>query len=290
MKAPSILPLYLVLLLALLAGCSHQTNSIRDWEKNQDGPPDAIPDIDSIPEPIPHFEAKSRYGNPNQYVVFGKKYFVMDTAKGYDEVGHASWYGTKFDGRRTSSGDPYDIFAMSAAHKTLPLPTFVEVTNLDNGKHTIVRVNDRGPFHEGRIIDLSYSAATKLDIIGKGTGRVRVRAITDFGIPSSTVATAKPTSPALRPAKVLQTPRSISPVDPPKLFLQVGAFSQEANAQQLVARLNAEAFSGAHVAQAQKNGAALYKVRIGPMESKQSADAATKKLSKININSQLIRE
>ena len=101
-------------------------------------------------------EPKSRYGNPESYVVFGKRYYVKDSSKGYVETGIASWYGTKFHGRRTSSGETYDMYAMTAAHKTLPLPTYVEVTNLNNGRSIIVKVNDRGRFHEIRIIDLSY--------------------------------------------------------------------------------------------------------------------------------------
>jgi rare lipoprotein A len=134
--------------------------------------------LDTIPNATPKWEKKSRYGNPESYEVFGIKYYVKDSNKDFTQSGLASWYGTKFHGRRTSSGEPYDMYAMTAAHKTLPLPSYVEVTNLDNQKRVVVRVNDRGPFHEGRIIDLSYTAAWKLDVIKKGTAPVSIRVIT----------------------------------------------------------------------------------------------------------------
>lgn len=134
-------------------------------------------DIASIPDAVPRPETRTRSGNPAKYTQFNVEYEVLETSKGYDEVGIASWYGPGFHGRRTSSGDTYDQNAMTAAHTVLPLPTYVEVTNLSNGRKVIVRVNDRGPFHDGRIIDLSYVAAVKLGIVQAGTARVRVRAL-----------------------------------------------------------------------------------------------------------------
>jgi rare lipoprotein A len=125
--------------------------------------------------PLP--ESKSRYGNPETYVVFGKRYSVLDTSAGFVEEGIASWYGEPFHGRRTSSGETYDMYTLTAAHKHLPLPTYALVTNLDNGRRIVVRVNDRGPFHEDRVIDLSYAAALELDMVGPGTARVNVRAL-----------------------------------------------------------------------------------------------------------------
>jgi peptidoglycan lytic transglycosylase len=141
------------------------------------GPAPVPDDIASIPDAVPRQETKTRSGNPERYSEFGVDYRVLDTSEGYDEEGIASWYGPGFHGKRTSSGDPYDQNAMTAAHKILPLPTYVEVTNLENGRKVVVRVNDRGPFHEGRIIDLSYVAAMKLGIVQAGTARVRVRAL-----------------------------------------------------------------------------------------------------------------
>lgn len=144
----------------------------------RDSVPDEIPDVDAIPEPEVTDEPRSPVGNRKTYSVLGKKYEVMDAADGYVETGVASFYGKKFHGRRTSNLEVYDMYAFTAAHKTLPLPSFARVTNLDNGKSVIVRVNDRGPFHAGRVIDLSYAAATKLGYVNRGTARVEVRALT----------------------------------------------------------------------------------------------------------------
>jgi rare lipoprotein A len=141
-----------------------------------DSAPDYVPDVDAIPEPEVKAEPRARYGN-RTYSVLGRTYQVMDSAEGYVEEGMASFYGRKFHGRRTSSQEVYDMYAFTAAHKSLPLPSYVRVTNLANGKSVVVRVNDRGPFHAGRIIDLSYAAATKLGFIQQGTARVEVRAL-----------------------------------------------------------------------------------------------------------------
>ncbi|MCE2459231.1 MAG: septal ring lytic transglycosylase RlpA family protein [Pseudomonadales bacterium] len=134
------------------------------------------PSLANLPDPVVRNDPKSRRGN-NPYVVFGKHYQVMDSAAGYDQVGRASWYGTKFHGRTTSSGEPYDMYELTAAHRSLPIPTYARVTNLHNGKSSIVRINDRGPFHPERIIDLSYAAAVKLGFERTGTARVRVESL-----------------------------------------------------------------------------------------------------------------
>ena len=138
--------------------------------------PDLIPDVDAIPEPEVRVEPRARTGN-RDYAVLGKRYRVLDSAADYVEEGGASYYGNKFHGRRTSSGEVYDMYAFTAAHKTLPLPSYARVTNLDNGKSVVVKINDRGPFHSSRIIDLSYAAAVKLGYREKGTARVEVRAL-----------------------------------------------------------------------------------------------------------------
>ena len=151
--------------------------------------PDEIPDVDAIPEPEVRDEPRARTGN-RAYTVLGTKYRVLDDHEGYEEEGGASYYGKKFHGRRTSSGEVYDMYAFTAAHKSLPLPSFARVTNLDNGKSVVVRVNDRGPFHKGRIIDLSYAAAVKLGYRERGTARVRVEALSADGTPSATLAGA----------------------------------------------------------------------------------------------------
>ena len=167
----------LVVALALaLAGCS----SSGPGRPGEDGFPDAAaipPDVHTVPDAVPVAAPRSRYGNPKDYEVLGERYFVLNSAQGYKERGRASWYGTKFNGQRTSSGETYDMFQMTAAHKTLPLPTYVRVTRLSNGRSVVVKVNDRGPFHQGRIIDLSYAAATRLDLLKDGSAEVEVEAV-----------------------------------------------------------------------------------------------------------------
>lgn len=167
--------------------------------------PAEIPDVDAIPEPEVREEPRARTGN-RDYVVLGRRYRVMDDAEGYVEEGNASYYGRKFHGRRTSSSEVYDMYAFTAAHRTLPLPSFARVTNLANGRSIIVRVNDRGPFHSDRIIDLSYAAAVKLGYRERGTARVRVEALTpddmaaDVAARRSTAPPAPPPAPAPAPA------------------------------------------------------------------------------------------
>ena len=162
-----------------------------------DTTPAYVPNVACIPEPVVTHEARSPVGNRSPYTVLGKQYHVMDRTRGYVEKGTASYYGAKFHGRRTSNQEVYDMYAFTAAHKTLPLPSFARVTNLDNGQSVVVRVNDRGPFHEGRVIDLSYAAAVKLGIVARGTGRVEVRALQpgDDDAPRSAAARAPQQAP-----------------------------------------------------------------------------------------------
>ncbi|VAW83082.1 Septum-associated rare lipoprotein A, partial [hydrothermal vent metagenome] len=221
---------------------------------------------------VPKTEAYSRYGNPSSYVVLGKRYQTLQTYQGYRERGIASWYGTKFHGHRTSSGEPYDMYAMSAAHKSLPLPTYARVTNLDNGKSVIVKINDRGPFHENRLIDLSYAAATRLEILAKGTGLVEVEAIDprNFG-----QLAEKPPIAASQP-KVTKAP---------SLYLQLGAFADRSNAERLQARLSSSLPEPLHISETVSNQQAVYRVRIGPLASIESADQLTKILAAEGIKS-----
>ena len=155
----------------LLTGCSSLST------QDTDGAPDKQVDINQIPDAKPRTEDLSKYGNPDSYVVFGKRYYVCKNIENYTEQGLALWYGTKFHGRKTSSGELYDMYAMTAAHKSLPIPSYVKVSNLDNGKSIVVRVNDRGPFVDNRIIDLSYVAAQKLDMTNNGTANVEISVI-----------------------------------------------------------------------------------------------------------------
>lgn len=146
------------------------------YQMDNDRYPDDAPDVSLVKNAQPKYEPYSRQGN-RDYTVLGKSYKVLDTGKGFKEQGHASWYGSKFHGHLTSNGETYDMYAMSAAHKNLPLPSYVKVTNLDNNKQIIVRVNDRGPFHHGRVIDLSYAGAYHLGMLAKGTARVQLETI-----------------------------------------------------------------------------------------------------------------
>lgn len=221
-----------LLLMAGLAGCastpsqppSHNGAPGSDrYSIDQDTGPDHHRDVSALPDPMVRDEPLSKYGNGPTYQVYGKTYTVMNSASGYVAEGIASWYGKKFHGHRTSSGETYDMYQLSAAHKTLPLPTWVRVTNLANGSSTVVRVNDRGPFHDQRLIDLSWAAAVKLGIDKTGTGRVRIEALSTAAAPgtSTTVAAATPSPP---PAAA-------------GLYLQLGAFRAAESAQQLLGEL-----------------------------------------------------
>lgn len=191
MRAVSII----VLLSMLLSGCFSSRNSGGYYK--DDGPPRRNVNVAKIADAVPRQEPLSRTGN-KPYKALGKRYYPMDSAKGYKERGQASWYGKKFHGNRTSSGEPYDMYAMTAAHKTLPLPTYVRVVNVDNNRAVVVKVNDRGPFLHNRIIDLSYVAAKKLDMLGRGTANVFVEAIDPKTYRASKPAANVATVPATR--------------------------------------------------------------------------------------------
>ena len=218
-------------------------------------------DITAIPEPIPRAEPRSKRGNPPFYTVLGRRYFVLDTAEGYHERGVASWYGPGFHASTTSNGERYDMYAMTAAHKTLPLPAFVQVTNLRNGRSVVVRVNDRGPFKDGRIIDLSYTAASKLDFLKDGTTFVEVRALTPA---------QKAAPPA--PPQAAQT-----------LFVQAGAFSTEENASRLLERLRGQGIAQSFMREDRVNGRSLYRVRVGPIPSVNEFDRVLVRLRALGL-------
>jgi rare lipoprotein A len=217
---------------------------------------------DSVPDAVPRQEPRSAHGNPPFYDVLGQRYFVLAAADGYSERGVASWYGPTFHGGNTSSGEQYDMYGMSAAHKTLPLPTYVRVTNLRNGKSVVVRVNDRGPFVANRLIDLSYTAAAKLDMLREGTTLVEVRALTP-GVPDElTRATQSP---------------------PPTLYVQAGAFADQQNAQRLSERLRAAGLTSAFVLSPVEGRSHLYRVRLGPVASVAEFDELAARLQALGI-------
>lgn len=216
----------------------------------QDGAPsDASTfDVSNIPDPTPRPEPLCKYGNMNSYSVNGETYHVLKNYNGYDQRGIASWYGTKFDGKRTSCGDSYNLYSMTAASTVLPLPTYVHVFNLKNGRQCIVKVNDRGPFHENRIIDLSFAAAKKLGIYPAGTGLVEVKAI-DPHNPNDFVAPPPPV------------------LNHPQIYLQIGAFAQVNNANRLAARIQSYTSEPIHIREAEVNNTLIYRVQIGPLAS-----------------------
>jgi rare lipoprotein A len=222
---------------------------------------------------VPRIEPKSRYGNPPYYEVFGRRYYVLASSADYVERGVASWYGPGFHTIRTSTGEPYDMYGMSAAHRTLPLPAYVRVTNLENGRSVVVRVNDRGPFVDNRIIDLSYTAAQRLDMLRNGTAMVEVRSLdpTLAAAPPAPQVAAAPSAPQVAAAQPApQAPAAAAqPAPPPAphtpVFVQAGAFADPANAERLAGRLRGSAFGDVLVRDDVIAGRRMYRVRIGPV-------------------------
>lgn len=250
-------------LTVLFAGCSTLSG------EPADGPGTEI-DPDSLPTVVPRDEPRSRYGNPESYVVNGERYHVRDSARGYVAEGVASWYGSKFHGRRTSSGEPYDMYEMTAAHRSLPLPTYVRVENLDNGRSTVVRVNDRGPFVDDRLIDLSYAAATRLGVIDHGTARVRVRALT----PGESTADSKSGADAA----------DADADRDGEVYLQVGAFREYANAQRMRARVRGTGIQPVDVKKAESAaGESVYRVRVGPLDADTDREAMLGSLDEAGV-------
>lgn len=268
----AVLSLALAIGLAVLAGCGGRGPSL---PVERDGPGSKI-DFDRIPDAVPRVEPLSRGGNMASYVVFGKRYHTLPSSEGFVERGIASWYGSKFHGRKTSNGEVFDMYAMTAAHKHLPLPTFVEVVNLENGRRIVVRVNDRGPFHENRVIDLSYAAAGRLGMLGKGTALVEVRAI-DPRRPAP--ATRLAAAPGAQPVVVAAAPR---------IYLQAGAFSSGDNAERLRQHLERELARAVRVIRAEAASGAVHRVQVGPLASVEIADQVTAQMHQAGIQAPLV--
>jgi rare lipoprotein A len=255
-----------VLLAATVAGCagpSSRSTHEPPIPAPASAPAPVIPpppkDLSEIPAVVPRLEPRSAKGNPPFYDVMGRRYFVLANSDGYLERGVASWYGPGFHAARTSNGESYDMYGLTAAHKTLPLPCYVLVTNLRNGRNVILRVNDRGPFREGRIIDLSYSAAAKLDILRDGTAFVEVRAIT----PES----------AATPA----------PASPSAIFVQAGAFATESNASHLLSQLRSQGMQKSFVRTDTIGGKPMFRVRVGPIPDVAEFDRVVARLKSLGI-------
>jgi len=255
-----------LLLLACLCGWVLAGCSIAGRKPAPPAPESAVPPparVESRPDAIPRREPRSAHGNPPFYSVLGKRYVVLATADGYLERGVASWYGPTFHGESTSNGEKYDMYGMTAAHKTLPLPTYARVTNLKNGRSVVVRINDRGPFVANRLIDLSYSAAVKLDMLKEGTTLVEVKSLT------------------------VQDPDDLSrsaQSPPPALYVQAGAFADQRNAQRVLDRLHTGGLPGAFILAPIFDGKpALYRVRLGPISSVLEFDQLAARLKALGL-------
>ncbi len=299
--------------LVLLGGCS--VAPVREA---------AIKDIDvtRIPDPVPRAEPRSRYGNPESYEVFGERYFPITSSEGFFERGIASWYGPDFHLRRTSSGEPYDMYRLSAAHRILPLPTYVEVTNLENGRKAVVRVNDRGPFKDDRVIDLSYAAAKKLGVYAPGTALVELRALRPPVRRRKVIRHEGARSVAATPARARHAPeygrrvaeatrmsaagtlakspvhrqlapgaaqpdpvpaRAPSEVSRPRLYLQVAAFRDAARATALRERLLVAVGHTVRIHPGMHANQPVYRVQVGPLRHAGSADQLMVRLAPLGL-------
>ncbi len=274
---PDIRPLVALSIAVVLVGCSA-------GKTRHDGPGSTrVPDLpgDAVPRPEP----KSRYGNGPNYEVFNKSYTVMRSGTGYQERGVASWYGKKFHGRLTSNREVYDMYAMTAAHKTLPLPTYVRVRNLRNNKAIVVRVNDRGPFAHNRIIDLSYAAALKLDMVRDGTTLVEVTAFNFDNTSTDHPGSARKPQQA-PPAQSVAPSPSVS-----RVFVQVGAYGTRSNAARRLALLSQSGINDGLVYEDDSSTPSLYRVRIGPIADVVQFDVLIEQLEGMGItDSYLITE
>lgn len=280
-----------------LTGCSTMGSG--------DGGPNGHFDASKVADATPKVEPLSKYGNSPSYVVAGHRYYVLQDAKGYDKVGTASWYGTKFHGKYTSSREPYDMFSMTAASTTLPIPTYVRVTNLDNGRSAVVKVNDRGPFKSSRLIDLSYAAASKLGYTGSGTAKVRVTAIDPTDPNSMLLAqNSTPLPPLPADTKSMRDTQAIThqvkgkstiqlaqnDAVTPKAssgkgkYFQVGAFTSRQKAESArqkivdVAQLSKTQVAVKEGYNSQKNSH-VYRVHIGPLADSSDSQRITQALT-----------
>ncbi|MBV9575820.1 MAG: septal ring lytic transglycosylase RlpA family protein [Gammaproteobacteria bacterium] len=284
----------LLLFTLLLSSCSHIAR--------HDGPPNFYVDETKIPDAVPKPEPLAKYGNMPSYVVFGKRYYTMRSSRHYEAVGTASWYGTQFHTHRTSSGEVYNMLGMTAAHKTLPLPTYVAVTNLKNGRQVIVKVNDRGPFESNRLIDLSYVAAKKLRMLGHGTTQVRVEAIDPYLYAQNhsswpIFAASKPNHASPHVEKLLRQNTPIAKVthyrhthfialksETPHqvIYLQVGAFRNKLRAEKLQHHLMAILATPVKITHSTTK-TNLYHVKVGPFKDIVTAERISYKLKGIGF-------
>ena len=263
-----------LLILSLEACSSTSTSSNYRYHLRHDKAPCFRINTNRIPNAVPKAEPLSKRGNPRSYVVFGRRYYVMKSARGYHARGIASWYGMKFHDFQTSNGEIYNVAGMTAAHKTLPLPTFLQVTNLRNGKKIIVKVNDRGPFVNNRLIDLSYAAAKKLDMTGTGTAPVSIVAIT----PGITRLASNPTSIRRESYDGYHQTKKPAP------YIQLGLFKQRASAQKLAVLVKQWTRSPVNVKTTSIHKRSYYQVVIGPLLNSKSSQQLTHNLRLAGLN------
>jgi rare lipoprotein A len=261
---------------------SHEFNRIKD-----EGPDQDI-DVSKVPDATPQAEPLARFGNKTPYKVLGETYHVLNDSAGFTQTGTASWYGRKFHGLKTSSGERYDMYKMSAAHRELPLPTYARVTNVKNNKTVIVKINDRGPFHSERVMDLSYAAAARLDIIKSGTAEIKIEAIDpsqytaeslkDSRTETPTTKTNATTEPLALSASSKEQKTTISSNGKKGFFIQVAAFSREDNvlamAEQLAKEYNLQTDIDGKV----KGDSFLYLLYFGPFPHREEAASKLKSL------------
>lgn len=269
--------LILFLFCALLSGCStskYHAHHYGRYQLAEDGPPPIDVDVSKIPNAVPKKEPYSRYGNPSSYVANGKRYYVMRNCHNYCERGMASWYGNKFHAHRTSSGEPYSMYKMTAAHPKLPIPSYAKVTNLRNHRWVIVKINDRGPFKGHRLIDLSYVAAKKLGITSTGTAPVEV-AVINMNQSQQKQETLNGT------INYTQGKHGKKP----HIYLQVAAFSGRSSAEHLSKRIQKIVPHSVQIQTAYaQNHRPLYKVQIGPLASAADSNKLLNKLRAHGLN------
>ena len=278
-KTPILLVFIGCIFLAACSGTKQKTSGKTDapynpndgrYQHDKDFGPSEEVDLSHVPDAVPRYETRTQAGNRNPYTVLGQTYHLIADESSYRERGYASWYGKKFNGHNTSNGERYDMYAMTGAHKTLPIPSYVRVTNLDNGKSVVVRINDRGPFHKGRIIDLSYAAAQRIGIHKTGTGRVEV----EIALPSDA-------APIPRRADNNATAHK-EPALPAGTYLQIGAFGQKASAQQYAASVGSKLTFPVTINSATQPKQ-IHRVRVGPFTDAKSLQDARNQLARIKI-------
>ena len=271
----------LLLALITIAACgSTSTSPVKNensgrYSINQDRAPARNVDVSAVPEIIPVPITRTRAGNRSPYTVLGKSYTVMPTEEGYSERGVASWYGEKFHGHKTSNGEVFDMYVASAAHKSLPIPSFLKVTNLDNNRSIVVRVNDRGPFHGDRLVDLSYAAAVKLGYADRGTARVQLDSIianADVGRSGSAVAQSDR----------VQVGGKVGA----RKYLQVGAFSRRSAAEAVSQELRNLTDRPVFIRSVDTvNNGVMHRVRIGPLPDTNEIPRLSRRVAAANLGS-----